>query len=308
MDWDKADIGKDPSHSILNNFESILVRNDNLKPAHIKIPAENTEVWIRRGKKNLLLNIGESWAYGEGLENIATETGKFDLCSQLKHTFGPKLALLMDTDFYQYAVPGNSNLYMLKELERILPYIVEQEKYENIYLCMQVTEPSRELQQLDDLSAYKHPLGKLYNKKFLKSKSISFDRWLDKYDKIVFNCLEEIIKPYTNVKTLVWKNFCRIIDTNKRSFKKVDESWIKFSAKINGVKLEMPDFYVAGWLDHIMKDFREIKYNSRYVSYQLDLIAQSNSYLGNCPQHKPHPNDTQHSLWALNLYTEWNNG
>lgn len=64
----------------------------------------------------------------------------------------------------------------------------------------------------------------------------------------------------------------------------------------------MPSFYNAGWLDDLIRDYKEINYKHKYIGKQLKVIEQCNNYLGSCPDHRPHPMEVQHSLWAVNIY------
>ena len=299
--WYDSELKADEAHGLMHSINKVLIRDDCYRPKHIKVPAQYAELWAKRNKKNLLLNIGESWTYGEGLQDIATAIGKFDLGSMLRHSFGARLANMLDTDFYQYAVPGNSNLAMSHTLKRILKEL-DTSKYEKIYLCFQVTEPSREMQQLNELVQWNHPLKNLYDKKYLAENKLDLQQWLEKYDSYLYSYIDDIVSNYTNVNTVVWKNFCCTNTTGKYNFKIIDESWIQFSAKTNGYKINMPSFYNAGWLDDLMRDYKEISFKHKYIGKQLKVIEQSNKYLGSCPDHRPHPMKVQHSLWAANIY------
>ena len=55
-------------NSFMNNVQKFLVTDDNMKPMHIEIPAQNTEFHVMRGSDTLLIVIGESWNYGEALK------------------------------------------------------------------------------------------------------------------------------------------------------------------------------------------------------------------------------------------------
>lgn len=301
MAWYNSKLKSDPSHGFMHDIYRVDLRDDGIRPAHIKIPAQNIEIFAKRHKKNLLINIGESWTYGEGLYGVATAKAEFDLGSMLRFSYGAKLATMLDTDLYQYAVPGNSNLTMSYTLKRIMKEL-DTSKYDKIYLSFQVTEPSREMQQLQDLVNWNHPLKNLYDKSYLRSKELSLQGWLEKYDSYLFSYIDDIVSKYSNVSTVVWKNFCSTNTQNNYSFNNIDQSWIQFSAEVNGHKLKMPSFYNAGWLDDLMR-YEEINFSKhKYIQKQLQAIEESNKYLGKCPDHRPHPNEVQHNLWALNVY------
>ena len=102
------------------------------------------------------------------------------------------MATMLDTDLYQYAVPGNCNFYMFTELERILKK-TSALNYEKIYVCMQMTEPSREQSLVNEL--HNHPLHKLIR----CTDHLTFDDWLEKYDDIFFDQYQSIISQYNNL-------------------------------------------------------------------------------------------------------------
>jgi len=292
-------------HGIRYDDHKIFLNNDNKKPSNISKNVMNTEFFVKRNKKNLLLNLGESWTYGESLGEIATASEKFDLHTQLDHCFGPKLSLLLDADIYQYAVPGNNNFYIQTELERILEYVTTL-GYENIYVNIQITEPSREFIILDELRDSNHGFKLLYDKKYLKENRPTFQEWLQLYDKFSLEYIENAVSKYKNIKTLVWKNFCKF-QHNLSTVNTVETTWIEFSATVNGHKLTSPDFYNVKWLNEFIKTNKAVQIENKYLNKQLKLIDISNKYLGSSSYHIPHPDETQHSLWALKLYYRWHN-
>jgi len=101
----------------------IWLNDENIKPEWVTDPAKYTEIHSRTGNKDLFLNIGESWTYGENIRNIKTGLREYSLPNMLDYTFGPRMSKRLNADFYQYAVPGNCNGYMFLELKRILKYI-----------------------------------------------------------------------------------------------------------------------------------------------------------------------------------------
>ncbi len=304
MDWNKVTIDSNSQYSLVEGAD-IYINDQNLKPDWIEKSALFTEFHVKRNKKDLLLVVGESWTYGESLPDIATGDGKYNLSSQLINCFGPKMATAMGTDYYQYAVPGNCNFYMFKELKRILDY-VSKLGYEKIYLCMQMTEPGREKGIQIKLEG--HPLDGLYN----KLTKMSFDNWLETYDKIFFDEFNETISRYSNIEAVLWKNFCKAnIDIKNYNFKVIENSWIRVSAKLFNVDLPMPKFYSVGWLATMKEEYGKfLTFNTTDLLEQIDIIEKSNHYLSNSPRHRHHPDEVAHSLWAqyLLLKSGWIDG
>lgn len=278
--------------AVLQGAEQLLLNDKNLKPDWVQFPALNTEFHIKRNSENLVLVIGESWTYGEALPDVATAIRRYDLYSQLKHSFGPKLAVMLNTDYYQYAVPGNCNYYMFEELKRILKYL-RTFNYKKIYICMQMTEPSREKSILNKTNG--HPLESLYREK------ISFKDWLIKYDEIFLNQYNQTLKEFSdlNLDPILWKNFCSV---NYRSddfiFKIIDTTWIQYSSRILGLNLEQPMFYSVDWVYNMYEDFKNINYDKSFILEEVDKIEKCNEFVKANVLHSHHPNSNAHLLWS----------
>ena len=80
------------------------------------------------------------------------------------------------------------------------------------------------------------------------------------------------------LKTTAWKNFCTLQNKNDYNFKILEETWIEFSARVNGHKVNSPDFYVAGWLQNFLKIFPGIEHTMEYFNEQLDLIEDPTNF------------------------------
>ena len=309
MQWNKPVLSTEEQQRIWFGDVEVFVNDENLKPDWVQNPALNSEFIVKRNKPNLLIVIGESWVYGESLKDVATGLGRYSLSSQLAGCFGPRMALMMDCDYYQYAVPGNCNFYMFQELPRILEY-VSTLGYNKVYVCMQITEPAREMsiaQKLIDT-----PLNVFYQ----SSEKISFKNWLKQYDEVFFKWFDQVISSYKTkcniVDSIIWKNFCcTTTDLRYESFKVIEQSWIQYSARIMGQHLDMPEFYSIGWLSSMQECFsKRITFDIPYLNRQVDIIEKSNKFLTGNVYHFPHPNEIAHMLWAQYLVKEagWING
>ena len=184
---------------------------------------------------------------------------------------------------------------MFNSVKRILSTVYP--LYDTVYLLIQMTEPSREDVIVNELKG--HPMSKLYNPEWLKG--VSVKEWCVKNEAILLKQLENDIAKYNNLKTTVWKNFCKFQTNEDYSFKTLQETWMEFSARINGHKIESPDLYVAGWIDGFLKQYK-MKNKAKYLNKQLDLIEASNKFLEESNDHKPHPSASNHRLWAYNVF------
>jgi hypothetical protein len=277
--------------AILEDATEINLNDDNAKPDWVEFPAKYTEFHIKRNSKKLVLVIGESWTYGETLPEIATGIKKYSMHSQLRYSFGPKLAVMLNADYYQYAVPGNCNYYMFNELERILNFL-RNFNYEKIYVCMQLTEPSREKAIL--IKIKDHPIEQLY------WESISFEEWLKKYNRFFFDWYNSILNKNKdlNIDAILWKNFCKTETDSNHQFKILDKTWIEYSANILGKQISSPVFYSIGWLSNMYEEHKNINYNKQFILEEMEKIEKSNEFIKANVFHSHHPNFLAHLLWS----------
>lgn len=290
MDLGMIDAAYKDAHIYKNDF--------NLKPDWVERPADNTEFHIIRHRESLLVVIGESWTYGESLPDVATGERKYSLDSQLRHCFGPRLALAINSDFYQYAVPGNCNFYMFSSVDKIIRYLKSSFSYKKIYLCIQMTEPSREYAILDKLK-------NTYAERIYDMSAInSFDEWLVRYDEVFLDKITEVVDD--TVEVIVWKNFCPF--QNKKAYPKlklVQETWIQLSGKLYGKKLGNQRFQSVGWFDDFYNRYKHsLEFNIEEINKEIDNIEQSNNFIRGNYLHNNHPTLISHMLWAYKLLNE----
>jgi len=280
----------------------VMLNDDNIHPEWVEYPVKYSEVHTINGSNTILVNIGESWAYGENVKGIASALQNYNLDSQLEYTFGPIMASKLNVDLYQYARPGNSNGYMFSELERIIAYINRTFNYDKILLVMQMTEPSREHAHLNTLD-YNHPIQKLYQ----RDQNISFYEWLKKYDEIFLDILDKIERENFNLDAIVWKNFCKWnTDLKLERVKQIQPNWIAKSAELLNINYRSLSFQSIGWLDEIYnnKDFFKINFDKHWLNKEMAKIEKSNNFLKANKFHSMHPNHKGHAVWADHLLTE----
>ena len=274
----------------------IYINDENIYPCWIDKRVKYSEFHVRENNQNILINIGESWTYGENVFDIASGLEKYNLNTQLNYTLGPIMSRLLNVDLYQYAIPGNSNGNMTKELARILEYVKQNFDYDKIYVSMQMTEPSREHAQLNEFTA-DHPIHTLYQ----KNQKISFKRWLERYDEMFLDLLFDETSKYDNVDCLVWKNFCKWnSDKQLDRIKKVEKNWIAKSAQYLNVDYDPISFQSIGWFNELYKNrkFYKLKFDLEWCDKEIEKITKSNKFLSANELHSMHPNHKAHKIWA----------
>lgn len=278
---------------------TIMLNDENIHPEWVEHPVKFSELHVINRSNTLLINIGESWTYGENVKDIASGLQKYNLSTQLEYTFGPRIARQLDIDFYQYARPGNSNGYMFSELERIINYVNSNYNYDKIFLVMQITEPSREQAHLNTLDSM-HPIQRLY----AKNQDITFREWLKIYDEIFLNILDKIVKDNANLSVIAWKNFCKWnTDLQLDTVRQITPSWIAKSAELCKQDYNSLSFQSIGWLDEMYnnRDFYKIYFNKEWLNKEMEKIEKSNEFLKANRYHSMHPNCLGHAEWADHL-------
>jgi len=292
--------------SVLNNAK-ILMTDDNMKPMHIEIPAKNTEFHIIRGSDTLFVNVGESWTYGEALENIGTGAGRFDFKSQLEGCFGPRISEVMGWDLYQFAIPGNCNLYMHVDLERIMKHVATL-GYKKVYVAMQMTEPSRELPMPWTQVFLSHPVSNWYD--FPKENKIDILDWLAMYDEIFFNHFNNILNSFTAcpIEGIMWRNFTKIVSPKRDyNFKFIEPTWITHTAKLVNHEIVPPYILNAISIDSYAKDIgKNLTFTPEWMEGEMEKINAMFDYIGNKSvpgqiYHNNHPSKIGHLVWAHHL-------
>lgn len=269
----------------------IFLNDENTRPGWITSRAKFTEFFVNRNKKKLLIAIGESWTYGESLPGVAGATGMSNIFSQLRNCYAPRLALCLDADLHQYAVPGNCNLYMFNELERLLE-TAKQRGYEDIVVCMLMTEPGREKNGGVDYT--NHPLKNIYD----VDVNLDFADWLKNYDEIFFEQFESTLKKY-DAQGLLFKNFCKINTAKRYDFKIIEKSWIQQASLMCGKKIQAPSFWTAAWIEKLIQEYQgKIHIDQEQVDKELDIIEESLKFIERNPYNIHHPTALGHMMWA----------
>jgi hypothetical protein len=317
MNFVEIDKSKWPlkSHkSILNDAYKVLLNKDFIHAINPNI--QYADFYIKRNKKNLFINIGESWTYGETLPlqigpgNIGTSINVYDFGSQLLYTFGPKIACILDSDLYQYAVPGNANCNMLAQLESILEYFSNNNEYEKIYIAMQFTESNRDHPYSGQDYFQKSTLNGLYIPSTY-TKTLSISDWTTIYYDKLSDWYDNILNKYKNlnINAIQWANF-NTFETSRDnySFKRIKESWMAYSARLESIPYIEPIVFNTGLFDFFEQCLKDIVIiDLDFANQQMKLISDSLDFIKDKSiYHHNHPNMLGHAVWATYLVRKAN--
>lgn len=295
-------------NSVLNNVKHFYMTDDHMQPMHIENKAQNTEFYLVRGSDTLLVVVGESWTYGESLQGVGSAAGMFDLHSQLQGCFGPRIAEITGYDLYQFAIPGNCNLYMHLELERILKY-VETLGYKQVKVILQMTENGREFPIAYTSYCQSHPLKKWVDAGI--ETEMSIEDWLSLYDEIFYESFDRILKDFKAcpIEGILFRNFTQSVKPHKNYiFKYIEPSWITYTAKlVNHTHIAPYIINLVAYLEHIKNHKKKIKMSREFTEHQIGLVEKLYDYIkgnGSVPgllYHNNHPTKHGHLVWALYL-------
>lgn len=286
---------------------------------------ENCELYVDIGSRNLLIVIGESWTWGEGLYAV-DHTGKIEaeLASnipngssinlRIDYTFSGRMANMLDHNLHIHSVPGNCNNQMVKALERILSNIPSNH-YDKIKVVLCLTDPDRDIEHSFDPWPSAKKLF-IYNKSNIPvHESLTMDEWAKVYDEEMLAWINSIVDRYKvqhNIDMIVWKNFHNFATTNRNyNFKIIELPYIRWAAKLSGLDdIDLPLIQQPHWWSHCHL-FKIInpKPDIDYINIQLDKLENVTKFIRGHPValselNKVHPNQTGHFVWAYYLTRE----
>jgi hypothetical protein len=278
-------------------YDKIYLNKNCLIPSHINPNVKFTEIYLKKDSDKLFVNIGESWAYGEGLPGIRTVLSEFNLQTMIQYTFGNKIANVLGSDLYQYAVPGNNNLYMHIELDRILNY-VSTLGYKKIYVAINHTENTRESNITGSVYFMNHAINNLYRKSKLNIKD-----WVKAYDEVWLDHIEKLKELYPDIEFLAWRNFTRKnTEKNYPSLKLPELTWAEYSARLESIDLKSPAISNFPCMHDLANDIRfNIEMDRDWFEDEMTLQEKVAEFIRESTYHKNHPNEIGHLAWALYL-------
>lgn len=307
----KEQIPRTWENSAWNNIQKLLMTDDNMKPMHIRIFAENTEFHCINGSDTLLVVVGESWTYGETLTGIGTGDGKFNFHSQLENCMGPRMTEVLGCDLYQHAIPGNNNLYIHMELERILKHVATL-GYKQVKVVVQMTENSRELPIRWTDNVLNHPIGKWLTSGI--DEPMDLEDWLAMYDEIYYQSLHNMLANFTAcpIEGVLWRNFTRPVSKrNDYNFKMIEPTMITYTGRLVNHPHTPPVIMNPLQFDEYLRMIGpKIKVPggvTEFISGQMDLIEKMFDYIHgnkdklNLIYHNNHPTKIGHLVWAHHL-------
>lgn len=274
----------------------------------------NTEVWLNRNKKNLVIVVGESWSWGDsmgGQHALLIDNTEH----RINNNLGIYSAIEYDSDFCLCALPGSNNVNIALSLRRLLGEVSD--KYDTIRCIIQITEPSRDFSQLGPkdywLMNYEIPYEFTYNGFFneLILNPISIRDFYTWYETRLENLYTSILGKYSNVKYIFWKNFTRWAgDPYKNS---INISMIEYLGMLQNDPIVAPIDLRSHYWEMLVTQPHDDNINpydlyKEFTTEDIDFIKQeldkTLNYFKWFPKYNniwfktTHPNEVTHRLWG----------
>jgi hypothetical protein len=313
MNWQEIELSCDtwrPFTDYLKDVRYVLVNDDNERHCYNDgWLANNSEIYVQKNSKTLVITVGESWTYGEGTEVINHRFHKWDIKDRIELTYSGKLAKILNSDLWTFACPGNSNSGIFTSLFRILDS-VDTQKYNAIKVAIQMTACDREPPNNIGPTHLLYPLI-THDTDFKHDRKIHLRDWFERYDEVWFDMLSRYIEnSKLPLDVVLFKNFNNVW-TRKRNynFQILDTYWLEYNANWHNFRLPPcyvmhPDFYkqmqTFSIIDNFDFEFIMKDYNNWEVYTQfLECNNETN--------HACHPTAMSHALWTNYLLqkTKW---
>jgi hypothetical protein len=257
------------------------------------------------GKDTLLIQIGDSWTWGDHLGCIDWDKASNDPCRQ-EQIVGRKLSNLLDADWVNLAKPGCSNYWMLEQLQNIEPHLHRvQNQYQRICVVVTLTEDLRE-------SKYSRRINVDRPYKSFWDDSASIKDFLIKVESYLLLNLETYFKNLPFVQVKIARAFTDVWPENESPLL-LPKSWCDvIQDKINFDNYQKPVPFIGQMsIDPLTEKFIAHRPERKQEFLDImDRVATRWNFLGasdyNLKGSTCHPNPAGHLLWAEYLYSQLN--
>jgi hypothetical protein len=254
--------------------------------------SSNKREWLAedvKGKRNLVICIGDSWTWGDSLGKSFEAPEYNDIPTRHKEFYTKKLADKLNADWLMIAFCGCSNNWILTQYNIIRNAIDKNyyKKYNNVYVHVSLTELFRDLHEI----AF-NPIIK-----------DNFAQFCEQYvHASIINKIESIDNiPETHVFS---KNFWNI-DAKVKGLNLIDKTWqqLLFDNQLINDSVNIPVVSKIG-LEPLVKFLRKNKLKKIELEFseflpQIETRIENMLRCGlNSKNATKHPTAQGHSLWA----------
>ena len=256
-----------------------------------------------QGKDRLLIQIGDSWTWGDHLGCIDWDKASNDPC-RMEQIVGRQLSRLLDSDWVNIAKPGCSNYWMLEQLQNIEMSLMQaQHQYKKVRVVISLTEDLRE-------SKYTRRINVDRPYQAFWEASTSLSDFLIKVEAYLLRNLEEYFSRYPFVKVHIARVFTDVWPSNTSPLL-LDKSWCDvIQDKINFNNYQKPVPFIGQMsIDPLTEKFIATKPERKAEFLDImDRVATRWNFLGaseyNLKGSTCHPNPEGHRVWAEYLFAQ----
>jgi hypothetical protein len=291
-------------------FHDTLTFEESLDHKHVDWSPDNIysyRQWYEediQGRDTLLIQIGDSWTWGDHLGCIDWDKASNDPVRR-EQIVGRQLSNLLDSDWVNLAKPGCSNYWMLEQLQNIQMHLARaQYQYKKIRVVISLTEDLREAKYTRRINVDR-PYQAFWNE------STSLRDFLVKIEGYLLLNLETYFKQFPLIDVRVARVFTDVWPENtsplllEKSWCDVIQDKIKFDNYLKPVPFigqmsidPLTEKYIANRPER-KQEFLDI----------MDRVATRWNFLGaskyNLKGSTCHPNPAGHRLWAEYLYQQF---
>lgn len=273
-------------------------------------PNLNTEVWLKRGKRNLVIVVGESWSWGDSMGgqhiHLVDNTEH-----RINNNLGIPAAIHYDSDFCLCAVPGGNNVNITMSLRRLINETYDE--YDSIRCIIQITEPSRDTTQLNSYPLINYTIPdefrfKNFYKEILES-PVSIQEFYVWYHHKLKSLYDRIIhRP--KIKYLFWRNFTRWATTPYEN--SIDINMVEQIGKLTDDPIIAPVDLATFYWEHIYEhnsrgEIQFTKFTDADLEFVRGEIDKVLKYFEWYPRHHgattgyfhgTHPSELTHKMWG----------
>jgi len=257
--------------------------------------------------KNLVVSFGDSWTWGDSLNNSKIHPDNDNEEYRLNNVYGGLIAKKINANFVNISFPGAGNYWILDRFRIFVDKQVKQlsKQYENVYVVITLTEIGRLLEfekYTNELSIDNHDD---YNS-VLKN--------LEKFDFDIINDLSKNLP--SNIKVFVGRNFTDTFDDNKKlltNVRYIKDTWLdllfkeqNFSYKKNCRIVSIighEPFY--NYMTNNVSNKWHFKdwFTTNILEPGLERITLLEKSKLNYKKATKHPTEEGHAIWANYLET-----
>lgn len=256
-----------------------------------------------QGKDTLLIQIGDSWTWGDHLGVIDWDKASNDPC-RMDEIVGRKLSNLLNSDWVNIAKPGCSNYWMIEQLRDIEPHLHRvRSQYKKIYVVITLTEDLREskyTRRIDVNTPYQTFWN---NSNSIKDFLVSVERYL-------FLNLETYFKNIPFVSAHIARAFTDVWPENSSPLL-LTKSWCDvIQDKIQFANYQKPVPFIGQMsIDPLTEKFISTKPERKTEFLDImDRVTTRWNFLGhstyNLKGSTCHPNPAGHAIWADYLFSK----